>query len=79
MRIGKRQGQLVLYTRPSGASLPLRVGGVTFLSNARGERLRQLQEKRGQHNQATRRFSGAALPLPFAHGWLIHLLCYSSN
>lgn len=34
MRIGKRQGQLALYTGPSGASLPLRAGGVMFLSNA---------------------------------------------
>lgn len=27
MRIGKRQGQLVVYVRASGANLPLGVGG----------------------------------------------------
>lgn len=84
MRLGKRQGQLVLYMRPYGGSLLWGWGGVTFLSNAQGERLRRLQE-RGQHDQVTCSFSGGnprrqPCPSPFAYSWLRHLLlCYFSN
>ena len=60
MHTGKRQGQLFLSGRASEARLPLGVSGVTFLSNALGERLWQRQEG-GQNHPVASRFSGATV------------------